>query len=560
MFQLMEISGFPICIHMDSNDNAEPPEAPSESKQKNLIWFFETLDESLRELYPEDGSLLLEAKARLIAEAFSASKIDKHLSAYGKSHIHTFSIGCLSTVTVGDTPLPSVLLPAPHDDSETGKLTLKLFIKAFLEYYQDPKNSECKKTVIDRGHYILNNRLVNFSQFFEHVVRDLPDAITVAVRSLFLLDQSESIYDQDWFDIKYSLLAYCDNWKGTDLLNGVSVFDLYDKNVFFDPDFVMRHLSRHLGSLFDGIGPRFGRNEIVAETAMQYPGMFLPLKAVSAKDDNAEEWRELHKKYPNFYEVTEFVRGYYNRSLMISTPLKLPPILLDGPPGIGKTSYARALSKLLRLPLHVESGQNIREGFDLIGGSSQYAQSQPGLVFETLAKTRAYNPILIFDELDKASFDVHGISVDATLLSLLETETSQDVTEQYFRIPIDASHINWFFTCNDLSRCPNHLVSRLKVFSVKAPNQDEVPNVIQSVYQKVLSEQFLSFQFEPTINELSLQKLRNSPIRDIKRKIEYGINQCFLDPQTSIESLEKNKLSLKPSYLEEKKKKRDIFR
>ena len=65
-------------------------------------------------------------------------------------------------------------------------------------------------------------------------------------------------------------------------------------------------------------------------------------------DENIEKnLNKLLIDFPNFYEVTQYVRESCLFSKMMCKPIKLPNLLLCGNPGIGKTEYLNRLAKMI---------------------------------------------------------------------------------------------------------------------------------------------------------------------------------------------------------------------
>ncbi|NSY38130.1 hypothetical protein [Leisingera sp. ANG59] len=60
---------------------------------------------------------------------------------------------------------------------------------------------------------------------------------------------------------------------------------------------------------------------------------------------------ELHQEMPWMAPATEIIWRAMRRSLREGWPgLRMPPILLDGPPGIGKSHWARRLGQIISTP------------------------------------------------------------------------------------------------------------------------------------------------------------------------------------------------------------------
>lgn len=78
-----------------------------------------------------------------------------------------------------------------------------------------------------------------------------------------------------------------------------------------------------------------------------------------------------------------------------------PPPPLDGPPGIGKSRWARRLGELLSLPIsEIEAtGENASFGGRL---SARLGWFLPGRLIETVLPSRIAYPIMVVDEVEKA--------------------------------------------------------------------------------------------------------------------------------------------------------------
>ena len=75
-----------------------------------------------------------------------------------------------------------------------------------------------------------------------------------------------------------------------------------------------------------------------------------------------------------------------------TTRLELPPMLLLGEPGIGKTHFARKLAELLGTGFGFVPMSSLTAGWVLSGASSQWKNAKPGKVFDTLVNGDYANP------------------------------------------------------------------------------------------------------------------------------------------------------------------------
>ncbi|MFT3691333.1 AAA family ATPase [Paenirhodobacter sp.] len=104
--------------------------------------------------------------------------------------------------------------------------------------------------------------------------------------------------------------------------------------------------------------------------------------------------------------------------------LRLPPILLDGPPGIGKGHWARRLGTLIGAPGMVYDATTENASFGLAGSQRGRGNAAPGRLVNLTLTERVANPVVVADEVEKAGIaqSDKGRSFDLTaaLLPLLE--------------------------------------------------------------------------------------------------------------------------------------------
>lgn len=147
--------------------------------------------------------------------------------------------------------------------------------------------------------------------------------------------------------------------------------------------------------------------------------------------------------------------------------LAFRPILMSGPPGIGKTHLASVLANLCNTPaVTVDAGQG-SEGFRLAGVDRTWSTASPGRVVDTILNTGIGNPVIFVDEIDKAG--ISGIesnsgaitSIYNALLGLLEPVSAQRWECPFFGVRFDMSHVSYLLAANDPRRIPEPLLTRL---------------------------------------------------------------------------------------------------
>ena len=155
------------------------------------------------------------------------------------------------------------------------------------------------------------------------------------------------------------------------------------------------------------------------------------------------------------------------------------PILLNGPPGIGKTLISKVYASMLQLPYYFISGPSASMRRGLSGDPALYTNAGPGAIVQAMITTKSGNPSICIDELDKALGGHSGRpNFQYELLSALD-ESNTAFFDNYLETELDASHIPYIFTSNDKNFISRPLLDRMEIIEMKPPEKDTMLNIMQ---------------------------------------------------------------------------------
>ena len=178
----------------------------------------------------------------------------------------------------------------------------------------------------------------------------------------------------------------------------------------------------------------------------------------------------LHAEMPWMAPATEAAWHALRRSARLGEPVRVGPLVLVGPPGVGKTAWARRLAVRLAVPSTVIDASQGLSSFSLTGTERGWSSSQPGRPLATMIDNRIANPVIVVDEICKASSltSSRGVSVAflPALLGLLEPESAQDWHCPYFKVKVDMRHLSWVMLANTLQTVPEPVLSRARVLPI----------------------------------------------------------------------------------------------
>lgn len=205
-----------------------------------------------------------------------------------------------------------------------------------------------------------------------------------------------------------------------------------------------------------------------------------------------------------------------------------------GPPGVGKTHFARQIAELLGTSMSLIPMSSMTAGWLLSGSSSQWKGSKPGKVFEALVEGQYANPVIVVDEIDKASADAQYDPL-GSLYSLLEHDTAQSFVDKFAEVPIDASQVIWITTANHERAIPEPIRNRMNVFEISAPSLDAARKIAAHLYRSIRSEHDWGQRFEPEPTPDVLDALGSLAPREMRRALMTAFGNARLDNRYRIE-------------------------
>lgn len=221
-----------------------------------------------------------------------------------------------------------------------------------------------------------------------------------------------------------------------------------------------------------------GKYESYVEKALSLPlGKYSPpLQLTSSVDSWIHSARRMmdDAMYGQFAVKDEIVRMLCQFATSGATrPFALA---LQGPPGIGKTSFVQqVLAPVLKRPFAFISLGGASDGTMLTGHSYTYEGSQCGAIASALIDHGVMDGVFFFDELDKVSETSRGQEVANVLLHLTDrAQNSHFGVDKYFAgIEMDFSRSIFVFSYNDERAINPVLLNRMNVVKFDCPTDDD---------------------------------------------------------------------------------------
>ncbi|WP_323143048.1 AAA family ATPase [Massilia phyllosphaerae] len=228
----------------------------------------------------------------------------------------------------------------------------------------------------------------------------------------------------------------------------------------------------------------------------------------------------LFEECPNFDEVLDDLARYLRLAYAGNKAFGgagVMQILLLGGPGVGKTHFAKRLARAMQTDCELISMNALSAGFVITGSSASWRGAKCGKVAKRLVRGEYANPVIVLDEVEKASGSTQSDPL-AALYQLLEPETACAFRDEFIDVDIDASQIFWVLTANSVEGIPHPLLNRMAIYEVPAPTLEQAAAIAQRMYTGLLGELNLA-AFDPRLGDVVLDKLAGVSPRDLRKTL-----------------------------------------
>lgn len=247
------------------------------------------------------------------------------------------------------------------------------------------------------------------------------------------------------------------------------------------------------------------------------------------------DWRDrladLAKNYPNFTPVLQYLRGAFSVAEQTTRVPILMPIVLDGPPGCGKTHFSHQLARLLNTEFHAVHLETMQASGEILGEADFYTNSKPGRLFDILIDGEYANPVILMDELCKLNGDPR-FDPRMALYRLFERQTARVFTDACAHwLTLDYSHAWFVCTSNNFESIDKPLKSRLKRFSITMP--EDPTTIIRNIAKSIISDLPVTLR-DMQLTQEAIDVLKKQSPRRIRQLIECSIGTALADERRKI--------------------------
>ena len=224
-------------------------------------------------------------------------------------------------------------------------------------------------------------------------------------------------------------------------------------------------------------------------------------------------------------------------------------LLLQGPPGVGKTSIGRSVAESLGREFFRFSLGGMRDEAEIKVHRRTYIGAMPGKFIQAIKSCKTANPVIMLDEIDKIGASFHGDPASA-LLEVLDPEQNRDFLDHYLDVRFDLSKVFFICTANQMDTIPGPLLDRME--TIQLPGyilEEKVEIARRHLIPKQLAAHGLTSKqvsiTKPVISAIVDGYAREAGVRGlencIKKILRKSVNRIIENPDEPV-SIKKNEL------------------
>ncbi len=154
-----------------------------------------------------------------------------------------------------------------------------------------------------------------------------------------------------------------------------------------------------------------------------------------------------------------------------------PVLLLVGLQGVGKTTLAYSVAEALGRKFERIAMGGIGSTIELRGKAKSFPEAEPGQIVKAMIRSGVRNPLILLDEIDKASGE-QGLRSDimSILLEILDPKQNVAFRDHYIDYPIDLSDVLFICSANNLGTLSAALMDRMEI--IKMPSYTDQEKIV----------------------------------------------------------------------------------
>lgn len=234
------------------------------------------------------------------------------------------------------------------------------------------------------------------------------------------------------------------------------------------------------------------------------------LTHLAAMPDPDEYRTDLRSAFPWCSEIIDDLAGELSLAARLGRPhFALPPLLLVGRSGVGKSRLARCIAGYAGVPFTQLSAGGASDSRALAGTARGWASAHPCLPLTIMRTYGIANPLLCVEEIDKAADSRHNGRICDVLLTMIEPATARQYYDECLQMPADLSAVSWILTANNAERVDPLLRARCRVLEVPRPRPEHFGVIMTGLTEDVALEFGVAVSDLPELSGEIVESMRS---------------------------------------------------
>ena len=222
--------------------------------------------------------------------------------------------------------------------------------------------------------------------------------------------------------------------------------------------------------------------------------------------------------------MLDVVIGAARVSALTGAPLDIPPLVLLGPAGCGKTYVVHLLGRALNMPLLTLLGSTMADATSVLGSGVGWKGAGPARLTETLIAAQTSAPLVFIDEVEKMRIWDRRDNAADILLGLLDRAMAAEHQDLYDRVPIRADRVIWMLAANSIVDLSTPLLDRCLVIEMSPPSRAERREIVGRIHAAVRAR--LGLDTVVSIGAGAIEHLDDISLRRIGPAIQLALGRA----------------------------------